>query len=186
MRYTFKSDNCMVITIPLTSIRNAQEGQIMPEKFTCKFRDVYKVFLRGRPKAIGVAQIITAVFIICLGGILINSNSEFSVYFIPSLMFIPCGILTFAAGHTPIMCLMKMSYVLNIIGVFTAILGPGICLFPGGPFESTGLSLGLQIVIMILYVLEFLLSVIMIYWESKAVCRTHFNSLPMVTLKQDM
>lgn len=54
MRYTFKPDDCMVISIPLGSIRNMREGQLMPEKFTCVFKDSYKVFLRGRPKELGV------------------------------------------------------------------------------------------------------------------------------------
>lgn len=54
MKYTFQSDECMVITIPLGSLRDAQEGQLMPEKFHCVFKDVYKVFLKGQPKALGV------------------------------------------------------------------------------------------------------------------------------------
>ncbi|KAI5092459.1 hypothetical protein C0J45_18090 [Silurus meridionalis] len=104
MRYTFKPDDCMVITIPLGSIKNAREGQLMPDKFTCRFKDSYKVFQQGRPKALGNRA-------------------------------------------------------------------PGFKLF---------------VVIIVLYAFEFLLSAILIHWESKAVCRAHFNSLPMITLKQDM
>lgn len=44
----------MVITIPLGKLRNVGEGQLMPEKFTCVFKDAYKVFLKGRPKELGV------------------------------------------------------------------------------------------------------------------------------------
>lgn len=56
MKYTFKSDDCMIITIPLGSLRDAQEGQLMPEKFHCVFKDAYKVFLKGQPKALGVCS----------------------------------------------------------------------------------------------------------------------------------
>lgn len=54
MRYTFKPDDCMVITIPLGNLRNTGDGHLMPEKFTCVFKDAYKVFLKGRPKELGV------------------------------------------------------------------------------------------------------------------------------------
>uniref|UniRef100_A0A672MMK3 Si:ch211-269k10.5 n=1 Tax=Sinocyclocheilus grahami TaxID=75366 RepID=A0A672MMK3_SINGR len=54
MRYTFKPDDCMVINIPLGNLRNVRDGQLMPEKFTCIFKDAYKVFLKGRPKELGV------------------------------------------------------------------------------------------------------------------------------------
>ena len=54
MRFTFRSDDHMVITIPLGSLRAIREGQLMPDRFNCVFKDVYKVFLRGEPKALGV------------------------------------------------------------------------------------------------------------------------------------
>lgn len=54
MRYTFKPDDCMVISIPLGNLKNMRDGQLMPEKFTCIFKDAYKVFLKGRPKELGV------------------------------------------------------------------------------------------------------------------------------------
>lgn len=57
MRFTFRSDDRMVITIPLGSLREVRDGQLMPDRFTCVFRDVYKVFLRGHPKALGVLHI---------------------------------------------------------------------------------------------------------------------------------
>ncbi|KAF4076140.1 hypothetical protein AMELA_G00227010 [Ameiurus melas] len=190
MRYTFKPDDCMVITIPIGSIRNAREGQLMPDKFTCRFKDSYKVFQRGRPKALGAAQIIVTVFIMCLGGILISwghrecylTASEVTFIFIlPSILYLVCGILTISAGHTPLMPMMKASFVFNIIGLFLAI----IIIYLGLSFCCCR-SLGLSMVNVVLFAFEFLLSAVLIYWESKGLCRAHFNSLPMITLKQDM
>ncbi|XP_060717176.1 membrane-spanning 4-domains subfamily A member 18 isoform X2 [Tachysurus vachellii] len=158
MRYTFKPDDCMVITIPLTSVRNAAEGQLMPDKFSCRFKDNYKVYQRGWPKALG---------------------------------FIVSGSLAVAAAHTPSMPLMKVSFVFNIISL-AIIQTVFACLainveyygFSGSP--QSGILNGLRWMMLVLFLLEFLLSVILIHWESKALCRTHFNSLPMITLKQDM
>uniref|UniRef100_A0A3B1IZX2 Si:ch211-269k10.5 n=1 Tax=Astyanax mexicanus TaxID=7994 RepID=A0A3B1IZX2_ASTMX len=120
MRYTFKSDDCMVITIPLANLRSARDGQLMPEKFSCVFKDMYKVFLRGRPKSLG----------------------------------------------------MKMSFIFNIIGLFWAIAALAIC-----PLTSFT-----PVILVVLHALQFILAAVMIFWESKAVCRTHFNTLPITTL----
>lgn len=200
MRYTFKPDDCMVITIPIGSIRNAREGQLMPDKFTCRFKDSYKVFQRGRPKALGAAQIIVTVFIMCLGGILISWDRECShptptkitfIYIVPSILYLVCGILAISAGHTPLMPMMKASFVFNIIGLFLAIIiitiGPIFTfLGPWDQPEPNKMCAGLSMVNVVLFAFEFLLSAVLIYWESKGLCRAHFNSLPMITLKQDM
>ncbi|KAF7669469.1 hypothetical protein LDENG_00186330 [Lucifuga dentata] len=54
MKKTFTCDESMVITIPIGSLKDMQEGQLMPEKFHCVFRDVYKVFvIKGKPKPLG-------------------------------------------------------------------------------------------------------------------------------------
>ncbi|KAF7692069.1 uncharacterized protein LOC124403895 [Silurus meridionalis] len=190
MRYTFKPDDCMVITIPLGSIKNAREGQLMPDKFTCRFKDSYKVFQQGRPKALGVAQIITALFIMCLGGILYNWDLSHPYYIYPSILYIVCGTLAITAGHTPLMPMMKASFIFNIIGICIAVVTLTFSLFFSAEFHfydsrhTPGFKL--FVVIIVLYAFEFLLSAILIHWESKAVCRAHFNSLPMITLKQDM
>ncbi|XP_017308506.1 membrane-spanning 4-domains subfamily A member 4D [Ictalurus punctatus] len=198
MRYTFKPDDCMVITIPIGSIRNAGEGQLMPDKFTCRFKDTYKVFQRGRPKALGAAQIIVAVFIMCLGGLLVSWDGRCHpsfvracfIYIIPCILYILCGVLSISAGHTPLMPIMKASFVFNIIGLFSAVIITTIGLIFSSTvhwayFQSDKMCVGLSVVISVLYAFEFLLSVILIYWESKGLCRAHFNSLPMITLKQD-
>ncbi|KAB5532844.1 hypothetical protein PHYPO_G00124810 [Pangasianodon hypophthalmus] len=192
MRYTFKPDDCMVITIPLCSIRDAREGQLMPDKFTCRFKDTYKVFQRGHPKALGAAQIVTAVFILCLGGIIIGwlDRVPAAICIVPSILYILCGSLAITAGHTPLMPMMKASFIFNIIGLCLAVtlcyLTITLCVVYTLSYQTDNVRVGLGVVIAVLYGFEFLLSAILIYWESKAVCRAHFNSLPMITLKQDM
>ncbi|XP_047664323.1 uncharacterized protein LOC113634376 [Tachysurus fulvidraco] len=101
MRYTFKPDDCMVITIPLTSVRNAAEGQLMPDKFSCRFKDNYKVYQRGWPKALGVAQITTTVFILCLGGIKISFYPYSSfLYIVMILSILHKNSLLFNLNHS--------------------------------------------------------------------------------------
>ncbi|KAK3515589.1 hypothetical protein QTP70_024617 [Hemibagrus guttatus] len=119
MRYTFKPDDCMVITIPLASVRNAREGQLMPDKFTCRFKDSYKLYQRGRPKALGVAQIATAVFILCLAGLFIDLHfiGLVFIFMIPSI-------------------LMKVSFVFNILGLCLAIIQASLAfVFMLGPYH---------------------------------------------------
>ncbi|KAG7318029.1 hypothetical protein KOW79_019064 [Hemibagrus wyckioides] len=188
MRYTFKPDDCMVITIPLASVRNAREGQLMPDKFTCRFKDSYKVYQRGRPKALGVAQIITAVFILCLGGLLINFYYYGFLYMfmIPSILYLVSGALAIAAAHAPLMPLMKASFVFNILALCLAIIMTCLTCLMTLERYTYEIHTGLGVVMAVMHMFEFLLSVILIHWESKALCRTHFNSLPMITLKQDM
>ncbi|KAL7840363.1 hypothetical protein AOLI_G00256860 [Acnodon oligacanthus] len=192
MRYTFKSDDCMVITIPLQNIRNARDGQLMPEKFTCVFKDMYKVFLKGRPKALGAAQITTGIFILCLGAVFIsNYGSTHTSHIVPSSVFIACGVLTYAAGYSPLMPVMKMSFIFNVIGLFWAIAALALCPLiesydhPKTTKEIQDMYIGLKGVLVALHAVQFILAAVLIYWESKAVCRAHFNTLPMITLKQD-
>lgn len=56
MKKTFTCNESMIITIPIGSLKDAGDGQLMPEKFHCVFRDSYKVFvIRGKPKPLGVS-----------------------------------------------------------------------------------------------------------------------------------
>ncbi|KAJ8354379.1 hypothetical protein SKAU_G00219460 [Synaphobranchus kaupii] len=150
MVYTFKSDDCMVITIPLSSTNKGKEGQLLPENFHCVFKDAYKVFLKGNPKALGTAQLITGLLIISLG--LLNLKNF--AYTMPSVLFIISGMLSYAAGHSPNMCM-----------------------------AHSETEKGIQGMAALLIALEMSFAVILIYWESKAVCREHFNILPVVNLK---
>ena len=55
MRHTFRCDEGMLITIPLGTLKDGQQGELMPDQFHCVFRDVYKVFItKGKPKRVGV------------------------------------------------------------------------------------------------------------------------------------
>ncbi|XP_073704101.1 B-lymphocyte antigen CD20 [Garra rufa] len=196
MRYTFKPDDCMVISIPLGSIRNMREGQLMPEKFTCVFKDTYKVFLRGRPKELGAAQLSIGVFVICIGSLItLQYGPSHLVYTLPSALFIASGILSFAAGNSPFMPVVKLSFIFNIISLFWSITAIILSPFldeghPGSPVShetnsKRNMFVGLKVVIGVLCGLELILALVLIYWESKAVCRAHFNTLPLITIKQD-
>ncbi|KAM9404297.1 membrane-spanning 4-domains subfamily A member 15-like isoform 1-T1 [Salvelinus alpinus] len=184
MKYTFQSDECMVITIPLGSLRDAQEGQLMPEKFHCVFKDVYKVFLKGQPKALGAAQLIAGVLI--LGLLLVQPRSLVLIYTISSVLFVVAGMLTYAAGHSPNMCVAKLSFSLNIVSCFWTLAAVALCISFGFQGEHQEVFHGTSGMIVVLLVIELVVAMVVIYWESKAVCRQHFNILPMVTLKQDV
>ncbi|XP_067267496.1 membrane-spanning 4-domains subfamily A member 4D [Chanodichthys erythropterus] len=195
MRYTFKPDDCMVISIPLGSIRNMREGQLMPEKFTCVFKDSYKVFLRGRPKELGAAQLCIGAFVICLGSLIaLEDHANHLIYALPCALFIASGILTFAAGKSPIMPVVKLSFIFNIISLFWSIAAIVLCLvmsigpIPNGDALSKPLNIfvGLKVVICVLCGFELILALVLIFWESKAICRPHFNTLPLITIKQDV
>ncbi|XP_051576202.1 membrane-spanning 4-domains subfamily A member 4A-like [Myxocyprinus asiaticus] len=197
MRYTFKSDDCMVITIPLGSIKNVRDGQLMPETFTCVFKDAYKVFLKGRPKELGAAQISIGIFVICVGALIVSEYgpSHFT-YTLPSALFIASGILTFAAGSSPFMPVVKLSFIFNIISLFWAIAALVMCplmadtsdkhLHQNSPGSKNPMFVGLKAVVSILCGFELILALVLIFWESKAVCRPHFNTLPLITIKQDV
>ncbi|XP_051575431.1 membrane-spanning 4-domains subfamily A member 4D-like [Myxocyprinus asiaticus] len=196
MRYTFKPDDCMVITIPLASIRNVRDGQLMPDKFSCIFKDAYKVFLKGRPKELGTAQLSIGIFIICVGALMVQEYGlSHLMYILPSALFIASGILTFAAGSSPLMPVVKLSFIFNIISLFWSIAAQVICHLidsdtshekqnSSGSMER--MFVGLKVMVGILCGFELILALILIYWESKAVCRPHFNTLPLITIKQDV
>nr|XP_029513218.1 membrane-spanning 4-domains subfamily A member 4D-like [Oncorhynchus nerka] len=186
MKYTFQSDECMVITIPLGSLRDAQEGQLMPENFHCVFKDVYKVFLKGQPKALGAAQLIAAVLVLILG--LLNSPLVL-ISTVSSVLFVAAGMLTYAAGHSPSMCVTKLSFSLNIVSCFWTVAAVVLCTVPdshGFYRDHQEVFSGFKWMIVVLLVIELVVAMVAIYWESKAVCRQHFNILPMVTLKQEV
>ncbi|XP_057195668.1 uncharacterized protein LOC130557695 [Triplophysa rosa] len=191
MRYTFKPDDCMVITIPLGSLRNVGEGQLMPEKFTCVFKDAYKVFLRGRPKELGVAQFSIGVFIICVGVLLaLEHHPGDLIYTLPSALFIVGGILTRIAGSSPIMPVVKLSFIFNILSLFWALTALIVCLIlvPRPYFydQRYSMHIGLRVLICVLCGVELILALVLLYWGSKAVCIPHFNTLPLITIKQDV
>ncbi|KAK7886284.1 hypothetical protein WMY93_025905 [Mugilogobius chulae] len=128
---TFVCDESMVITIPIGSLRNARDGQLMPEKFFCVFKDSYKIFAqKGKPKPLGAAQIITGVFLLTLGLVFSPNRPESGLIMIatiPSIVFVICGMLTYAAGQFPNMLVTKVSFFLNIVSFLWSIAACSLC-----------------------------------------------------------
>ncbi|KAL3060330.1 hypothetical protein OYC64_014819 [Pagothenia borchgrevinki] len=190
MKKTFQCDESMIITIPIGSLRDAREGQLMPEKFHCVYKDHFKVFVvKGKPKPLGAAQAIAGVFILALG--LIYQESFTMLYTLPSVLFLVCGMLSYAAGHFPNMQVTKLSFSLNIISFFWSIAAVVLCSitfhFWSGTHDENGnenLYQGIKGLILTLLGVEMLTSLFLIYWLSHAVCRQHFNTLPTILLKQ--
>ncbi|KAJ8288124.1 hypothetical protein COCON_G00007830 [Conger conger] len=184
MVYTFKSDDHMVITIPISSIRKGKEEQLLPQNFHCVFKDAYKVFLKGNPKALGTAQLITGMLIISMG--LLDFHNSL-LYTLPSVLFIFSGMLSYAAGHSPNMCVTKLSFSLNIMSLClaTATLSVAVVLLVNARNLQEGFHTikAIQGMIAVLISLELGVAMTLIYFESKAVCRAHFNILPVVNLK---
>lgn len=184
MKKTFVCDESMVITVPIGNLRDAREGQLMPEKFYCVFRDSYKVFaIKGKPKPLGAAQAITGLILVTLGLVF---AADFRMYTLPSVVFVVCGMLSYAAGQCPNMHVTKLSFSLNIISFFWAIVAFSLSLIWSLHYPDPGSKLyqGINGLIMSLLVVEDLIAVFLIYWLSKAVCRVHFNTLPVILLKQ--
>ncbi|XP_068614353.1 membrane-spanning 4-domains subfamily A member 4A [Brachionichthys hirsutus] len=186
MRKTFVCDESMIITIPIGSLTDAHDGQLMPEKFQCMYKDSYKIFvMNGKPKPIGAAQVITGVFIIILGVICHQIEAHnMLISTTPSILFVVSGMLSYAAGQSPNMHVTKLSFSLNIISFLWSIVAVYIC---ANSFSLSSdpymLHKGINGLILILLVAEKLLALFLIYWLSKAVCRNHFVTLPVILLK---
>ncbi|XP_060906477.1 membrane-spanning 4-domains subfamily A member 4D [Labrus mixtus] len=191
MKKTFVCDDTMIITIPIGSLKDSSDGQLMPEKFHCVYKDSYKVFAaRGKPKPLGAAQVIAGVFILTLGLIPNQGRDQalIKIYTLPSVLFVISGLLSYAAGRSPNMHVTKLSFSMNIISLFWSISAVVLCAIwlYNETDSSQGFKLlrGILCLIMTLLVVENFLALFLIYWLSKAVCRQHFNTLPIVLLKQ--
>ncbi|KAM9352905.1 B-lymphocyte antigen CD20 [Symphorus nematophorus] len=194
MKKTFVCDDSMIVTIPIGSLTDVREGQLMPEKFQCVYKDSFKVFvINGKPKPLGAAQAITGVFIVTLG--LIFSHIDHSpdkilikIYTLPSVVYVVSGMLSFAAGQSPNMHVTKLSFSLNIIGFFWSIAAVSFCVLHlrdlSFRWHNVKFHEAVSGLIMSLLVTEKLMALFLIYWLSKAVCRQHFNTLPIILLKQ--
>ncbi|XP_071373603.1 membrane-spanning 4-domains subfamily A member 4A isoform X1 [Centroberyx affinis] len=191
MKHTFKSDESMVITIPIGSLKEAQEGQLLPEKFHCVFKDTYKVFVvKGKPKPFGAAQAIAGVFVFSLGLLLAQScprrNGLDWLYTIPSVLFVISGVVSYAAGHSPNMHVTKLSFSLNIISFFWSVVAVSLCALLFHDPHGVKVSDGIKGMIAVLLVVEMIIALFLIYWLSKTVCRQHFNTLPIIMLRQEV
>ncbi|XP_040923688.1 uncharacterized protein LOC121201703 [Betta splendens] len=189
MRKTFKCNESMIITIPIGNLKEAGDGQLMPEKFHCVFKDSYKVFvINGKPKPLGAAQAIAGVFICILGLLFLNTYNLF--YILPSVLFVVCGLLSYAAGKAPNMPVAKLSFSLNIISFFWSIAAfsltvTAIQFIDLSPKPEKDSLKGVGGLMMSLLVVENIMALFLIYWMSKAICREHFNTLPIILLKQE-
>ncbi|XP_059194609.1 uncharacterized protein LOC131975844 isoform X2 [Centropristis striata] len=188
MKKTFVCNGEMIITIPIGSLKDAAEGQLMPEKFQCVYRDSYKIFaMRGKPKPLGAAQAIAGVFILTLGLIFTQTEDFTRFYTVPSVVFVVCGMLSYAAGQTPNMHVTKLSFSLNIISFFWSLAAGCLCLIgilSQHNSQDFKVHEGIKGLIMALLIIEKLMALFLIYWLSKAVCRQDFNTLPIILLKQ--
>ncbi|XP_068995612.1 uncharacterized protein [Embiotoca jacksoni] len=184
MRKTFLCDDSIIITIPIGSLKDAREGQLMPEKFNCVFKDFYKVLvLKGKPKPIGAAQVTAGVFLFMIGLI----SRAAMMYTLPSVLFVITGMVSFAAGQYPNIHVAKISFSLNIISFFWSVVAFSLCAiqFLEENKTTTEVIKGINGLMMGLLVVENLITLFSIYWFSKAVCRQHFNTLPTILLKQE-
>ncbi|XP_068507921.1 uncharacterized protein [Syngnathus scovelli] len=190
MRKTFVSDDSMIINI---SIRKDSEGwgYVMPREFKCVFRDVFKVFAyNGFPKPLGAAQCVAGVTFFSLGLIYPSILRADIFILLPSIWFVLCGMLTYAAGSVPNMRLTKVSFCLNIISFLESTVL--LCLFLlnralywGDAEHESKLQMGIRVTAYVLLLVESLIALFLIYWESKAVCRQYFNTLPIIQLRQE-
>uniref|UniRef100_A0A8C6SXG0 Uncharacterized protein n=1 Tax=Neogobius melanostomus TaxID=47308 RepID=A0A8C6SXG0_9GOBI len=183
---TFVCDDSMVITIPIGSLKDARDGQLMPEKFYCMFKDSYKVFAqKGKAKPLGAAQAITGVFLLTLG-LVFNKDTYIFAATIPSVVFVVCGMLSFAAGQFPNMLVTKLSFFLNILSFLWSIAACSMCIiwFLQSHGDSSNLIKGVNGLVLGLLAVEDGAAIFLMYWLSKAVCRESFNSLPTILLKQ--
>uniref|UniRef100_A0A4W6DMK1 Uncharacterized protein n=1 Tax=Lates calcarifer TaxID=8187 RepID=A0A4W6DMK1_LATCA len=191
MKKSFQCNESMIITIPIGNLREAGAGQLMPEKFHCVFKDSYKVFAnKGKPKPLGAVQAIAGVFLCALG--VMWGDVGAMICTLPSVVFVVTGMLSYAAGKAPNMCVAKLSFSLNIISFFWSVAAFSIGVLNMqylhyryyDPSSNLMLVRGINGLIMSLLVVENLIALFLIYWLSKAICRQQFNTLPIVLLKQ--
>ncbi|XP_036070595.1 uncharacterized protein LOC112137665 [Oryzias melastigma] len=207
MKNTFVCDESMIITIPVGSIQELQDGQLMPEQFYCVFNDHFKVLvIKGKAQPLGADQAIFGLLLSALA--LLVYESLIWIFTIPSIVFVICGGLSFAAGKCPNMTVVKLSFSLNILSLLWSITAFVINLillisyylpywiypyyrqypyyweYP--PYREYSPYLEVRqilILILSLLVVEFFICIFLIYWLSKAICRQHFNTLPTIVLK---
>ncbi|KAM9806105.1 uncharacterized protein ACBT44_013607 [Syngnathus typhle] len=190
MRKTFVSDDSMIINI---YIRKNSEGRghVMPREFKCVFRDSFKVFAyNGFPKPLGAAQCLAGVMFFSLGLIYRPMLHADIFIILPSISFVLCGMLTYAAGSVPNMRVTKVSFCLNVISFLESAVLLCLCLFDlalnwRDVEHESKLQMGIGVTASVLLLVESLIALFLIYWESKAVCRQYFNSLPIIQLRQE-
>ncbi|RVE62601.1 hypothetical protein OJAV_G00158650 [Oryzias javanicus] len=182
MKNTFVCDESMIITIPVGTIQELQDGQLMPEQFYCVFNDHFKVLvIKGKAQPLGAAQAVFGLLLCALA--LVFYSTYFWIFTIPSIVFVICGGLSFAAGKCLNMIVAKLSFSLNILSLCWSITSFVLNLFILDRFRTQS-GKGVLALILSLLVIEFFICIFLIYWLSKAICRQHFNMLPTIVLKR--
>ncbi|XP_037130524.1 uncharacterized protein LOC119136273 [Syngnathus acus] len=190
MRKTFVSDDSMIINISIRKDSGGR-GHVMPREFKCVFRDSFKVFAyNGFPKPLGAAQCLAGVTFLSLGLIFRPTLQADIFILLPSISFVLCGMLTYAAGSVPNMRVTKLSFCLNVISFLESTVLLCLCLLDltlnwGDAEHESKLQMGIGVTASVLLLVESLIALFLIYWESKAVCRQYFNALPIIQLRQE-
>uniref|UniRef100_A0A3P9KYJ4 Uncharacterized protein n=1 Tax=Oryzias latipes TaxID=8090 RepID=A0A3P9KYJ4_ORYLA len=183
MKNTFVCDESMIITIPIGSIQDLQDGQLMPELFYCVFKDHFKVLvLKGKAQPLGAAQAIFGLLLCALTPVV--HEPLVRIFTIPCIMYVICGGLSFAAGKCPNMSVAKLSFSLNIISLFWSLSAFIVNLLLLHSPMLREEEKGITSLITSLLVIEFFICLYLIYWLSKVICRQHFNTLPTIILKR--
>ncbi|XP_078509122.1 membrane-spanning 4-domains subfamily A member 4A-like [Lissotriton helveticus] len=126
------ANGVLVITqvIPPTQQQQIQVGTSVFQNVLCQFPVPLQRFIKGEPKALGVAQILIGLMQIILGIILaISMRAIFTISVIvgipfwAGIFFIISGSLSTAAERNRNICLVKGSLGMNIISSIAAFLG---------------------------------------------------------------
>ncbi|XP_072769114.1 uncharacterized protein [Nerophis lumbriciformis] len=187
MKETFVSDDSMVFIIPIGSDTEGY-GHVMPREFQCVFQDTFKTFAhRGFPKPLAAAQCLIGVSVVSLGVMFYLTQSMFHIF--PSIVFVLSGMLSYAAGHAPNMRVMKLSFCLNIISFLWSVVATCLLvidiLYDRRTYDDVKLHVAVGVMILSLLVAESCTALFLIYWQSRAVCRQHFNTLPIIQLTHE-
>ncbi|XP_061919005.1 uncharacterized protein LOC133660008 isoform X2 [Entelurus aequoreus] len=186
MKETFVSDASMIFTIPIGSDTEGC-GHVMPREFQCVFQDTFKVFAnRGFPKPLAAAQCLIGVSVVSLGVMFYLTQSMFHIF--PSIVFVLSGMLSYAAGHAPDMRVMKLSFFLNIISFLWSVVATCLLVIDilyNRIYDDVQLHVAVGAMILSLLVAESFTALFLIYWQSKAVCRQHLNTLPIIQLTHE-
>ncbi|XP_057689823.1 uncharacterized protein LOC130914557 [Corythoichthys intestinalis] len=186
MRKAFVCVDAIIINIPIGKDSEGL-GPVMPKEFQCVFRDSFKVFTYyGYPKPLGAAQFLAGVLIAILSGL--NQTYVNLLVIFSNTPFLLGGMLTYAAGHVRNIRVIKVSFCLNIISFLWSIVLLCLTILNHNLFQDVTLQefksqTGMKATIGSLLAAESLMALFLILWQSKAVCRQHFNTLPIVQLK---
>ncbi|RVE62603.1 hypothetical protein OJAV_G00158670 [Oryzias javanicus] len=147
------------------------------------------ITIPGKAQPLGAAQAVFGLLLCALA--LVFYDTYFWIFTIPSIVFVICGGLSFAAGKCPNMIVAKLSFSLNILSLCWSITSFVLNLiiliehywYPSYyPYYRRNEEI--LALILSLLVIEFFICIFLIYWLSKAICRQHFNMLPTIVLKR--